>query len=319
VRRVAESLGRILPRKSHVVVGYDHRFHSENFAREAGAVLASQNHKVTLLSSATTSPALSFSVRKLKSKAGVMITASHNPAHYNGFKVKVPPGCSADETLTRKIEATLSAEVDPVPSLSANKLYSPDKEYIQFLLGTLEKKFWRKPKIRFVADGMYGYGGKYWETLFDKLKLRGCVIRTKRDPLFGGIVPEPIEKNLNALRETVIKEKASLGLAVDGDGDRLGAVDDKGAYLSPHQIFPLLLWHLIENRKLKGRVIQTVSLGYISERMAAHFGVSLHEVPVGFKYVVDQMKKGKVLLGGEESGGYGVGLWAPERDGLLYP
>ncbi|HRY30752.1 MAG TPA: phosphoglucomutase/phosphomannomutase family protein, partial [Elusimicrobiota bacterium] len=136
-------------------------------------------------------------------------------------------------------------------------------------------------------------------------------------PLFGGLSPEPIEKNLKALVQAVQENKAAIGLAVDGDGDRLGVVDDKGRYLPPHHVFPLILQHLIENRKMKGKVVQTVSLGYLSERIAKKHGVELIEVPVGFKYVVDKMRQTKVFWGGEESGGYGCGLWAWERDGLL--
>jgi phosphomannomutase len=317
VRRVADALGQALPERSLIVVGYDHRFHSESFAKEAAAVLAAQKHRVTLHQHATTTPALSFSVRTLRAKAGVMITASHNPPLFNGFKVKLAPGCSADPAFTKQIEDTLKTDVPHAPLDFPRKTVSIDKSYLAFLLSKLERKFWRKAKAKVVADGMHGYGGVLWESLFEKLNLKGEVIRSRRDPLFGGVAPEPIEKNLAPLREAVLRNKAAIGLAVDGDGDRLGAVDEKGVYLPPHHIFPLVLLHLIENRRLSGKVVQTVSLGYLSERICKKHGIELMEVPVGFKYVVDKMRQAKVMWGGEESGGYGVGLWAMERDGLL--
>ncbi|MGQ0644934.1 MAG: phosphoglucomutase/phosphomannomutase family protein [Elusimicrobiota bacterium] len=317
VRRVAEALGRVLLPKSHVVVGYDYRFHSENFARAAGAVLAAQKHKVTLLSGATTSPGLSFSVRSLKARAGVMITARHNPPLFNGFKVKAAAGCSADPEFTRQIQETIQADVPPPPENFPSRSYSPDDAYLKFLLSKLDRKLWGKSGLKVVADGMHGPGGKLWERLFAGLKVKGRVLRAARDPLFGGMAPEPVEANLAGLSQAVLADGAALGLAVDGDADRLGAVDEKGRYIPPHHVFPLLLLHLLETRKLSGKVVQAFSLGYVSERIAKKFGLELEIVPIGFKYVVQRMLKEKVLLGGEESGGYGVGMWAPERDGLL--
>jgi phosphomannomutase len=318
VRRVADALSRLLKHGSKVVVGYDHRFLSEDFARHAASVLAAAGHKVVLTSSPVSTPALSFSLRKLKTDAGVMITASHNPANYNGFKVKVPPGCSADPEYTGRLENLMDADVPPfnekaVPAPS----YDPAKDYVAFLLSKLDKKFWRSPKVRLAADGMNGPGGKYWQAIFKALNLKGAVIRAERDPLFGGAAPEPIERYLEPLKKAVAAEKAGIGLAVDGDADRMGAVDDKGEYLPPHHVFPLILLHLIKNRRLSGKVVQTVSLGYLSERIAKDKKLPLVEVPVGFKHVADHIKKEKVLWGGEESGGYGVGVFQPERDGLL--
>jgi phosphomannomutase len=318
VRRVADALARQLKPKAKVVVGYDHRFLSEDFARHAASVLSSHGHKVELGAAPMSTPALSFSLRRAKADVGVMITASHNPALYNGFKVKLPPGCSADPEFTKRLEELVDNET-PVFNAQAvpQASLSPDKDYMAFLVSKLDKKFWKSPKLKLVADGMYGPGGKYWGMLFKALGLKGRVIRSERDPLFGGVAPEPVDKNLEALKKAVAEEKAGLGLAVDGDADRLGAVDDKGSYLPPHHVFPLILLHLMKNRRMSGEVVQTVSLGYLSDRIAKKHKLTLVEVPVGFKHVVDRMKKGKVMWGGEESGGYGVGVFAPERDGLL--
>jgi phosphomannomutase len=164
---------------------------------------------------------------------------------------------------------------------------------------------------------MHGTGGIVWRGLFKRLGCRGEILRAGRDPLFGGVSPEPIEANLAPLVEAVRRNKAAIGLAVDGDADRLGVVDDTGTYLPPHTVFPLLLTHLVRNRRLTGAVVQAVSLGTLSERMARAWKIPFVEVPVGFKHVADEMAKRKTVLGGEESGGYGVGLWGLERDGIL--
>ncbi|HOW27897.1 MAG TPA: phosphoglucomutase/phosphomannomutase family protein [Elusimicrobiota bacterium] len=319
VRRLADALGRQLPPRSKIVVGYDHRFLSNRFAETTARVLTAAGHNVIVTPKATTSPALSFSVRHLRARAGVMITASHNPPLYNGFKVKSSKGSSADPEFTRQLESNISDEVPPLPPLpkKEGRSYSPDKDYLTFLKSKLNTSLLRKRPVSIVADGMHGYGGKLFQDLLDQLPLRGTVIRQDHDPLFGGVSPEPIEKYLAPLREAVLKSKAAIGLAVDGDGDRIGVIDEKGQYLPPHHVFPLLLLHLIENKKLRGKAVQTTSLGYISEHIAQKYGIPFEEVPVGFKYVVSVMEKERVVLGGEESGGYGVGLWAPERDGLL--
>jgi phosphomannomutase len=318
VRRVAAALARTLKESAKVVVGYDHRFLSEEFARHAAAVLAGAGHRVSLAGAAMSTPALSFSLKTSRSDAGVMITASHNPPLYNGFKIKLPPGCSADPAFTRRVEEFVDSDEVPFDERTAPApSFDPAKDYVGFLLSKLDRKFWRSPKAKVTADGMHGPGGRYWGMIFDKLKLKGQVIRGERDPLFGGVAPEPIERYLEALKAAVLAGKSSLGLAVDGDADRLGAVDDKGEYLPPHQVFPLILLHLVKNRKMTGKVVQTVSLGYLSERIAKDYKLPLVEVPVGFKHVADHILKSKVLLGGEESGGYGVGIFQPERDGLL--
>jgi phosphomannomutase len=316
LRRVAGALGRALPARSTVLVGWDHRFLSEDFAAQAAAVLARDGHRVTLCDGPTTSPALSYSLKKAGARAGVMITASHNPPEYNGFKIKLPPGCSADPAFTRRVESLVEPEVYPAPPVELKK-FSPAKEYVAYLVSRLDRKIWSGKKITLVADAMNGPGGEIWAALFDRLKLNGEVLRRGRDPLFGGGAPEPVEKYLEPLRAAVAGHKAALGVAVDGDADRLGVVDDTGTYLPPHTVFPLLLWHLVEDRKLTGRVVQSVSLGYISERMAKAYRLPFAEVSVGFKYVAEAMRAGKTLLGGEESGGYGVGLWGLERDGVL--
>jgi phosphomannomutase len=316
LRRAAGGLAAVLPTGSRVAVGYDHRFLSAEFAEAAAGVLRAAGHRPVLADRPCTSPALSFALKAQKAAAGVMITASHNPPGYNGFKIKVPPGCSADEALTRKVEGAIP---DAAPDAARGDVprFDPETAYLEFLLSRLDRALWKGAKLPLAADGMHGPGGRLWEVLFDRLGVKGTLVRASRDPLFGGTAPEPIEKNLTPLKEAVVASRSAAGLGVDGDADRLGAVDDTGAYWAPHTVFPVILEHLAVNRKLKGAVVQSVSLGYVSERLAQSLKLPFEEVSVGFKYVAARMQATKVLWGGEESGGYGVGLWSPERDGLL--
>ncbi len=318
LRRTADALARALPGRSVVAVGYDHRFLSGEFARTAAGVLAARGHRIVLFDRPTTSPALSFSLKALKARAGVMITASHNPAGYNGFKIKAPPGRSADLALTSRVESLLEPDLPSLMGGEDFRSYNPDAGYLAHLLSRREPKCWRRGAgARVVFDAMHGSGGALGAALWRRLDLKGEILRAERDPLFGGTAPEPIEKNLAPLAEAVRRSRAAVGIAVDGDGDRLGAVDERGDYLPPHAVFPIVLRHLVENRRLRGAVVQAVSLGYVSERVAREHKLPFVEVPVGFKHVADRMAKTRVLWGGEESGGYGVGLWSLERDGLL--
>lgn len=316
VRRAADALARTLPPRSRVAVGGDHRFLSAEFARAVAGVLSARGHKPFLADGPTTSPALSFALKGLRAAAGVMITASHNPPTDNGFKLKIPPGRSAPPEWTARLEAALLPE-DPPSTGGGVEDFPALDGYVAWLLSRRAPAAWSRKKFPVVVDAMHGPGGRVWERLFAAARWPGAVIRADRDPTFGGAAPEPIEKNLSLLAETVRAKKAALGLALDGDADRLGVVDDTGVYLPPHTVFPLLLRHLTENRGLKGAVVQAVSLGYVSERLARSRGLPVVEVPVGFKHVADEIKKRRVVLGGEESGGYGVGLWSAERDGVL--
>lgn len=317
VKRAAQAACDVIRQTSKsrlILVGYDRRFFSDKFALTAASVAQGNGFKVEMSSEPCTSPALSFQVKARKAAVGFMITASHNPYKFNGFKLKGPHGGSVTEDITRSIENRVDVNEiqvsnEPVKRTDFNTSYLSS-------LKTRVKPSLAGLKGPVVFDAMHGPGGALFERLFsnrDKL----VVIRKEADPLFGGVNPEPIEVNLKALVEKVIATKASAGIAVDGDVDRIGLVDDKGRYLPPHTVMPLILLHLVEGRKLKGKVVQTVSMGYLPERIAKHFKLDFEQTPVGFKYIAQRMGEQKVVFGGEESGGYGIGLWSPERDGLL--
>lgn len=318
VRRVTQAACDVLRKTSKsrlLLIGYDRRFFSKRFAETAARVAVGNGFKVEISSDPIGSPTLSYQVKNRRAAAGFMITASHNPFQFNGFKIKGPHGGSVDETVTRLIEERIDAG-DIRDSNNALKTADFHPGYFSDLKKRVPSSVIHKLKSPIVFDAMHGPGGRMFQSLLPK-NSKILYLRDEPDPLFGGASPEPIEPNLTALKEAVIANKAGAGIAVDGDVDRIGVVDNFGRYLPPHTVMPLLLLHLIENRKLKGKVVQTVSMGYLPARIAREFKLPFEEVSVGFKHIAQRIISEKVLLGGEESGGYGVGLWAPERDGLV--
>lgn len=318
VRRVSQAACDVIRKTSKsrlVLIGYDRRFFSDKFAVTAAEVAAGNGLRVEISDRPISSPALSLLVHQKKAALGFMFTASHNPYYFNGFKLKGPHGGSVDETVTKQIEDRIDAGDVQSEAGTFKKInfLAPHISFIKKLVKIPNLGSFKGPVV---FDVMHGAGADVCEGLFKGNK-RAIIIREKVDPLFGGVNPEPIENNLAALTEAVLKNKASVGIAVDGDADRVGIVDEKGRYLPPHTVLPLILLHLIENRKLKGKVVQTVSMGYLTARIAKEFNLPFEEVSVGFKYIAKKMGEEKVLLGGEESGGYGIGLWSPERDGVL--
>ncbi|MFH1725091.1 MAG: phosphoglucomutase/phosphomannomutase family protein [Elusimicrobiota bacterium] len=320
VRRVAQAIAEYVKgqtgKKRHLqaVVAYDHRFQSESYAAEIGRVLAGNGLKTTLCSESLPTPALSLLTRKLNA-IGVMVTASHNPPAFNGIKIKLE-GRAATEAVTNAVEACLN-RANPVRD-GAEKVSSKSymKDYLGFLRSRIDpRRFMGRIKKPVVVDYLHGASAGVMGELIRSKKL--VEIHAERDPLFGGINPEPIEENLRELKARVLKEKALLGIGLDGDGDRLAIIDDKGRYLTPCQIFPMLIDYLVEKRGIRGKIVQSVSMGYLAGRIARAYGLPFEELPVGFKYVAEQLATGQAVIGGEESGGYAWKGGLPERDGAL--
>ncbi len=318
VRRVAQAIAEYMKatgkRNQPVVVGYDRRFQGDSFAKEIARILSANGQRVTLCADSLPTPAITFLSHKLKA-LGIMVTASHNPASFNGIKMKTE-GRAANETLTAEVEACIDRS-NPVRN-GGGKI--PEKSFRKDYLTYLKSKgnpgkFMGQLKRTVVIDYMHGASGGLLGELVSSKKI--VEIRAERDPLFGGVNPEPIEENLAALKDRVLKEKAMLGLALDGDGDRVAIVDDKGHYLTPCQVFPILAEYLITMRKIKGKIVQSVSMGYLVERIAKEYGLEFEQLPVGFKHVGEAIALGQAAIGGEESGGYAWKGNLPERDGLL--
>ncbi len=319
VRRVSQAMAQYMKEEAQkdkksvppIIIGYDRRFQSEIFAKEAAKVFAGNKIKTILSSEVLTTPAVSFLTHKLKSW-GMVITASHNPPNYNGIKIK-HDGRGAMETITRSVEEYIDKDSPAYGTDFEEKSFK--KEYLAYLKSRVNLAKIKKIKKPIVIDYMHGAAGGLLEEILSGNKI--ISLRSQRDPLFGGQAPEPVESHLKELSETVVSQKAVLGIAVDGDADRFALVDDKGKYLTPCQIFPLIIRYLVEKKKIKGKIVQSVSMGYLAERMAKDYGVEFEELPVGFKHVAEALAVGGAAIGGEESGGYSWTKTIAERDGLL--
>jgi phosphomannomutase len=304
-----------------IIIGYDRRFLSEKFARRVAEVLAGNNLETALFDEAVPTPLVSWAVREKGASYGIVITASHNPAEFNGFKIKAPWGGSASPEITKAVEASLDLNPPQLATFSQHNkseiLKSAIESYRKQISTYIDLERIRAMKTQIIIDPMHGVGGLWVESFLKAGNLKTETIRAVRDPLFGGVHPEPIDANLSALKNRVLETRAVLGLATDGDADRLGAVNEMGQTMTMHEVVPLLLLHLIRNRKMSGGVVRTFSQSVLTKRIAEAYNLPLFETPIGFKYIADLMLNEDILIGAEESGGIGVKGHLPERDGIL--
>ncbi|MCA1615604.1 MAG: phosphoglucomutase/phosphomannomutase family protein, partial [Acidobacteria bacterium] len=309
--------GRGAPR---VVVGYDRRFLSDRFALRACEVLAGNGVGVEMFDSDVPTPLVSWAVRDRAADGGVVITASHNPAEFNGFKIKAPWGGSATPETTAEVESLVDASAirrGRLPGAARGPLGSSVASYREQIAAFVDLERVRAARARVVVDPMHGTGARWVESFLGGGELRVETIRADRDATFGGVAPEPIDRNLGPLKARVGESRALVGLATDGDADRVGAVNELGATMTMHEVVPLILLHLARARGMKGGVVRTFSQSILTKRIAEAHGLRLHETPIGFKYVADLMLGEDILVGAEESGGIGVKGHIPERDGIL--
>ncbi len=304
-----------------VFIGYDNRFMSENFAREAATLFVSEGFDVNLSPKAVSTPLTSWAVKYKDFDNGVMITASHNPPTYNGYKIKDSFGGSATPEFVQKVESLIgkfSPEREPEFELGNLSEEDYTEEYISAVREQINLDLFKEEDFKVVHDPMFGSSIGYLRGALEGTKAQIVEIHAYRDPLFGGRAPEPVEKNAKTLTEKVRAENAFCGIMNDGDGDRVALVDEKGNFVNSQLIYALLLLHLLENKGLRGAVVKTVSTTYLADRIAKHFGVEIIETPVGFKNINRViLERDDVIFGGEESGGYGFPHFTPERDGLL--
>jgi alpha-D-glucose phosphate-specific phosphoglucomutase len=326
VAKVAHAIARYAVRAEKpgagILVGYDTRFGSEAFARIAAETVAATGTPVWLATDACPTPAISLLVRLRGAAGGIQITASHNPYRWNGMKYKASYGSSASPAIVAQIEEELKKVLrDGIPALPLRKdlIHSLDVRtpYLETLNGLVDWDRLRAAQFRFMIDPMHGAGRGLLRDLFRRNGIECEEIRGTRDPLFGGVNPEPIEPHVEALRRAVRDGRYDAGFAFDGDADRIGAIDSDGTFITPHQIFSILLWHLAGTRKLAGDVAKTFSTTKMVDKIAAQFGRKVWETPIGFKYICDRMLESDILLGGEESGGIGTKLHLPERDATV--
>ncbi len=325
-RIVAHAIARYVVRgedaRNGVLIGYDHRYASDRIAAAVAETISSTGTPVWLTDKPCPTPAISYLVRHRGAAGGIAITASHNPYRWNGIKYKASYGSSALPSIVAQIEKELEVALqkgEPLLPPRQDLIHDlePRAPYLDALEKLVDWKRLRDAKFRFVFDPMHGSAAGLLPELFRRNGISCDEIRGGRDPRFGGVHPEPIEPHIEALRQAVRAGKYDAGFCADGDGDRIGAIDRDGAFINPHQILALLVWHLAGTRGLPGDVAKTFSVTKLIDKLAAKFGRKLHEVPIGFKYVCELMLEQNILIGGEESGGIGTSLYLPERDATV--
>lgn len=329
VRLVSEAVAAYLSNhklcRQGLVVGYDNRFLSERFAEAVAEVMCEKGIPVFLAEKSCPTPVTAFAVKEYRAAGAVMLTASHNPPEYNGFKFIPDYAGPALPHITKEIEANIRrlqdgvATAEHVTDTGCEKCrpVQPFDAYVKHIAGLIDFPVIERSKLQVVIDPMYGAGIGYLDHL---LAAHGATVETLhnyRDVLFGGSLPEPTSHSLGSLQQRVRETGSHLGLALDGDADRFGIIDRNGEYITPNQFLPLLFYHLLTVRGWRGPVARTVATSHLIDRIAAQNNVQVYETPVGFKYIGQSLLEQGSIMGGEESGGLSVQGHIPEKDGIL--
>ncbi len=316
---IADYLKKSTGKKSiKVCVGYDARFLSKEFAHSCAKVLAGNGIKVIISDRRVPTPAVSFYVSKNKLDLGVMITASHNPAEFNGLKIKKPNGGAAGRDITDAVEKLLGkSKVREEHGLKNIHLKDITKDYIDFIRQYVNTKAIKKLKAKVLVDVMNGSGNSYLEEALKGGNVEFFYLRKEYNPGFEGFNPEPIEKNLSQMFKEMRTGRYDIGVALDGDADRIATVLPEGRYVGAQTILPLLAIHLKKNRGLSGGIVKTIVGSNLIDKVAADLNCILFETPVGFKYISSLFEKEDIAIGGEEAGGIGFKGYIPERDGTV--
>ncbi len=307
-----------VPSENRLVVGFDNRKDSDAFASKVADIASSIGFHVLMPERDAPTPAIAFSVRHWKACGGIMITASHNPPDWNGMKFIPSYAGPANEAITSRIQSLVSQEVQPKPDRNAKgeitriDPFPPYFEQVRAMLGAVALS---TSDIKVVYDPMHATGRGYIDRLLRSFGVDVITIHSDPDPNFGGIQPDPTEEHLSDLKHAVAQTGAQIGLATDGDADRISAVGPDGQYISPNMLFPLLAQRA-QDRK-RGGIVRTVATTSAIDALAAKLNVPVFEVPVGFKYIAPYLLEQKAVIGGEESGGFGFSDHIPEKDGIL--
>lgn len=331
VRIVAQATANFLKDRGKAsdpfVVGYDMRFGSEFFAAAVAEVLAANDIHVLLASQAAATPAVSYSILTHQAAGAAMITASHNPWTDNGYKYKPEYAGSADPETVTAIEKQADAvyadgsvrRMDLQDALAQGQVehFEVAPDYLKRLADIVDPAPMRASSLKVVVDPMYGAGMGYLPHLLSGGSLQVSELNNVRNPFFGGVNPEPIAVNLGKLMSAVPERRADVGLALDGDADRFGLVDEQGNFINQLLVYGLLIMYLLEKKGWRGAIVKSVSTTSLANRLGKKYGVEVIETPVGFKYIGPAMREHDAMIGGEESGGYAFRGHIPERDGTL--
>lgn len=316
------------PDPRRIVVGFDTRFLSDRFAVEAARVLAGNGFKVYLTSADVPTPTLSYAVRHLGAIAGIMITASHNAPRYNGVKLKAAYGGAATREQCRRVEVYFNdneargrgpnlMDYEKAKQAGLIERFNPTPAYHEHLRELIDFEVIAENPQHLVVDSMYGSGRGQIKGILHGTGCEVFEVRGEMNPGFGGIHPEPISRYLGALAGAIASGAGQLGIATDGDADRIGAMDGRGTFVDPHRVMSLSMRYLVEHRGWTGKVVKTVSTTQMLNRLGEKYGLEVIETPVGFDHIADLMLREEILIGGEESGGISFRGHIPEGDGVL--
>ena len=315
---------RLFERRPLVILGYDTRFLGREFSLAAAEVIASNGLEPLLCNRDTPTPVIAHNIRARKAIGGINMTASHNPAEYQGLKFSTSNGAPAHPEVTKQIETNCANLMErqwafkgAVIGTFKCKTFDPQPAYFKQLNKLVDFAAIKKAKLKLAVELMYGTGRGYLDTLLERSGAKITVFHNELNPLFGGQHPEPDAHGMAEVSKFVRSGKAQLGLGLDGDADRFGIVDKDGTWLTPNQILALALYHLKKNRGWTGAVVRTVPTSHQVDAVAEMLGVKVHETPVGFKYIGALMQSEPIIVGGEESGGLSVKGHVPEKDGIL--
>ncbi len=329
VRRCADGVARYVAGRGEqakgVVIAHDRRFASEHFAQAAAEVLLAYDIPVAFSRGAVPTQMSSYEVVQRGAAAGVVITASHNPWTDNGFKVKAPTGAAGGAEMLAGIEAGIAANAGtgiprrPFADAEAAGLvewYDPYPGYEQYVRRTLDLDYLRAADASVLVEPLYGAGSGWIPRLLAGGRIRVTEIHGERNPYFGGVNPEPIRPHVDEALARIAGGGFDIGLLLDGDADRAGAADERGVFLHQLEVTGLLMYYLAEHRQMRDPVVVSVNNTSTAFTLGKHFGIDVHEVPVGFKFIGPRMIETGAMMGAEESGGFGFGMHLPERDGI---
>lgn len=319
-RAIASYLETAYTKDRSVLIAYDTRFLADQFARTAAQVLADLGWSVKITDRDCPTPVIAYNARHLNSAGALMFTASHNPAPYCGIKYIPDYAGPATPEITDTIVANIESASDEPPSNNPSgsiSTFNPKPDYLQFIYTLLDIDKIKSANLKVKYDALYSTSRGYLDEVLQQSGAQLESFHTWRDVLFGGGMPEPKGEQLVELVEAVVKDRADLGLATDGDSDRFGIVDEQGTVLTPNTVLLVLARHLIKNKGKSGAIVRTVATTHLLDNFAAKYGLQIYETPVGFKYIGEKMRETAVLIGGEESGGLSVIGHIPEKDGVL--
>ncbi|MFN0203857.1 MAG: phosphoglucomutase/phosphomannomutase family protein [Bacteroidia bacterium] len=303
-----------------IMLGYDCRFNGKLFAEHAANIFAQNGIKVFLSPNFVSTPMISLATFKRQASAGIILTASHNPAEYSGYKIKGHYGGPAFPSMITAVEDQILDEVpvyeDKFSALVESKMieyYDMEALYINHIKESFDLKLIRESGIKIGYDAMYGAG----QNVIRKILPDAVRLHCDFNPSFKGTAPEPIEKNLHVFEDLIKQEKIQVGLATDGDADRIGLYDENANFVDSHHILLLLIHYMVNHKGLKGKVVSTFSCTKKIQRLCEHYGLENEVTKIGFKYICEIMLNENVIVGGEESGGIAIAGHVPERDGIF--